>query len=68
MNIQMNIEVGDVVKLKKQHPCGSREWEVIRAGADFRLRCMGCDHQVMMARAVLEKNVRDINKTLAKPE
>ena len=37
-------EVGDVVTLKKGHPCGSKEWEILRVGADFRLKCMGCDH------------------------
>ena len=37
----MDIQVGNIVKLKKQHPCGSREWEVLRIGADFRLKCMG---------------------------
>ena len=40
----MKIEVGNIVKLKKQHPCGSKEWEVLRVGADFRLKCMGCAH------------------------
>ena len=39
-------EVGDIVKLKKQHPCGSNEWEILRVGADFRLKCMGCGHQI----------------------
>ena len=56
----MKIEVGNVVKLKKQHPCGSKEWEVLRVGADFRLKCMGCAHQVMMPRTTLEKNVKEI--------
>ena len=51
-------EVGDVVKLKKQHPCGSHEWEILRVGADFRLKCMGCEHQVMMARKFVEKNTK----------
>ena len=37
----MDIQVGDVVTLKKQHPCGSREWEVLRIGADFLLKCAG---------------------------
>ena len=58
--IGMEINVGDVVKLKKQHPCGSKEWEVLRSGADFRLKCMGCGHQVMMARTLLEKSVKEI--------
>ena len=38
-------EVGDIVKLKKKHPCGSFEWEILRVGADFRLKCQGCGHQ-----------------------
>ena len=56
----MNIQVGDTVRLKKQHPCGSREWEVLRIGADFRLKCKGCGHQIMIARVALEKNVKEI--------
>ena len=40
-------EVGDIVTLKKGHPCGSKEWEILRVGADFRLKCMGCGHQIM---------------------
>ena len=56
----MEIHVGDIVKLKKPHPCGSREWEVLREGADFRLKCGGCGHQIMIARRLLEKSVKDI--------
>ena len=56
----MDITVGDVLTLKKQHPCGSREWEVLRVGADFRLKCLGCGHQIMIARKLLEKNVKEI--------
>ncbi len=56
----MEINVGDVLKLKKMHPCGSREWEVLRIGADFRLKCMGCGHQIMIARKQAEKNVKEI--------
>ena len=54
----MNFEVGQVIKLKKQHPCGSNTWEIIRVGADFRLRCQGCSHQVMLARKLVEKNFK----------
>ena len=50
----MVYEVGDIVKLKKPHPCGSHEWEILRVGADFRLKCVGCGHQVMMARPLVE--------------
>lgn len=58
----MDINVGDIVKLKKQHPCGSKEWEVLRIGADFRLKCKGCEHQIMIARRDVEKNVREVRK------
>ena len=55
----MDIQVGDIVRLKKKHPCGSFEWEILRVGADFRLECMGCGHQVMVSRKLLEKNTKD---------
>jgi len=58
----MEINVGNVVKLKKQHPCGSKDWEVLRVGADFRLKCSGCGHQIMIARRLLEKNIREIHE------
>lgn len=54
--------VGDIVKLKKQHPCGSKEWEILRVGADFRLKCQGCSHQIMVPRKLVEKNTREIHK------
>ena len=55
-------EVGDVVKLKKQHPCGIHEWEILRVGADFRVKCQGCEHQIMIARKLVEKNTKDLRK------
>ena len=57
-------EVGDIVKLKKPHPCGSSEWEILRVGADFRLKCTGCGHQIMVARKLVEKNTRGCRKKL----
>ena len=39
--------VGDIVRMKKAHPCGSSEWEILRTGMDFRLKCLGCGHLVM---------------------
>jgi hypothetical protein len=54
--------VGDIVKLKKPHPCGSSEWEILRVGADFRLKCMGCGHMVMVPRKLVEKNDRGLKK------
>jgi hypothetical protein len=56
----MNIQTGNILKLKKPHPCGSKEWEVLRVGADFRLKCLGCSRQIMIARTLLEKNVKEI--------
>ena len=58
----MEFSVGDIIKMKKAHPCGSQEWEVLRVGADFRLKCMGCEHQIMIARKLVEKNTRNIRK------
>ncbi len=59
----MDIQIGDILRLKKSHPCGSKEWEVLRVGADFRLKCAGCGHQIMTPRRQIEKNVRDIIHT-----
>ena len=59
---QYHYEVGDIVKLKKQHPCGSSEWEILRVGADFRLKCTGCGHQIMIARKLVEKNTKGLRK------
>lgn len=58
----MNFEVGDIVRLKKNHPCGSYEWEILRVGMDFRLKCMGCGHQIMIARKKVEKGIKQIKK------
>ena len=59
---KLDYEVGDVVKLKKPHPCGSSEWEILRVGADFRLKGVGCGHQIMVARKLVEKNTRGLTK------
>ena len=53
-------EAGDVVRLKKKHPCGSFDWEILRTGADFRLKCLGCGHQVMLQRRVVERSTKEI--------
>ena len=58
----MDIQVNDILVMKKPHPCGSREWEVLRVGADFRLKCLGCGHQIMIARKLLEKNIKEIHE------
>ena len=58
----MEYNVGDIVTLEKQHPGGSEDWEILRVGADFRLKCTGCGHQIMVARKLVEKNTRDLRK------
>ena len=63
----MQYEVGDIVRLKKKHPCGSFEWEILRTGADFRLKCTSCGHQVMMERKLVEKSTKEIRKSEKKP-
>lgn len=58
----MDIQVGDVLSMKKAHPCGSREWEVLRIGADFKLRCLGCGREVMGPRSKFERSVRQVKR------
>ena len=58
----MDVRVGDVLELKKSHPCGSREWLVLRVGMDFRLRCQGCGHELMIPRSTAEKSIRKIKR------
>ena len=52
------IALGDIVKLKKAHPCGANQWEVTRLGADIKLRCCGCDRQVMLERYEFDRRFR----------
>lgn len=58
----MDIQVGDILKMKKPHPCGSREWQVLRTGADFKLKCLGCGHEVFGPRSNFEKHIREIKR------
>lgn len=55
-------EVGDVVRLKKPHPCGSYEWKILRVGMDFRLKCQGCGHMIMVPRKTVEKSTKQLTK------
>ena len=56
----MDVRVGDTLKMKKPHPCGSFEWRVLRSGMDFRLKCLGCGHEVLITRAKAEKGIKAI--------
>ena len=53
----MDIQIGDVIRMKKTHPCGSKEWKVLRIGADLRLQCMGCGHLILEPRPKIEKKI-----------
>ncbi len=57
----MEYNIGDIVKTRKKHPCGSMEWEIVRVGVDFKLKCLGCEHVVMLPR---EKALKIIVKKL----
>ena len=54
------VSEGDTVRMKKPHPCGENEWEVLRVGVDFRLRCKKCKHMVMLPRAKFEKGFKGL--------
>lgn len=55
-----NFDLGDVVQMKKQHPCGSYNWEIIRVGADIKIKCKGCDRIVMIPRSKFEKDIKKV--------
>lgn len=58
----MDFNTGDIVAMKKKHPCGSMEWEILRIGIDFRIKCLGCGHLAMLPRTKFEKAVKKIVK------
>lgn len=56
----MDISVGDTLLVKKQHPCGGKEFLVLRIGMDFKIRCIKCGHEIMLPRAKIEKNIKKV--------
>ena len=56
----MEIQLGDIVRLKKKHPCGSYQWRVVRLGADIGLKCLTCQRRVLIGRSVLERRIKEI--------
>ena len=54
----MEFQVGQIIKMKKPHPCGGNEWEILRTGMDFRLKCKNCDHMIMVSRKNVEKSFK----------
>ena len=58
----MDVRVNDILHMKKQHPCGSHEWKVLRIGADFKLECLGCKRCIMQPRSKIEKHIKSIRR------
>lgn len=56
----LHYEIGDIVSLKKGHPCGENKWEILRTGVDIKLNCLGCNRQIWLTRIEFEKRVRKI--------
>ena len=56
----MDVKVGDTLKMKKKHPCGADTFLVLRIGMDFKIKCTGCGHEVMLPRVKVEKNIKAI--------
>lgn len=55
-----SFQLGDVVEMKKPHPCGTNAWKVIRMGMDIRMKCTGCGHSVLLARSKFEKRMKKV--------
>lgn len=58
--VGVDVRVGDILEMKKQHPCGEKRFLVLRSGMDFRIRCTGCGREVLVPRAKVEKNIKKI--------
>ena len=56
----MDLQLHDILELKKDHPCGSRRWEVLRVGMDIKLKCLGCGHELMLPRSKVERSIKKI--------
>ena len=55
-----DFKTGDIVEMKKTHPCGSKTWEILRTGADIRIKCLGCERQVMIPRQKFIRQVKSV--------
>ena len=58
----MDVRVGDLLEMKKPHPCGSKTFLVRRIGMDFRLKCQGCGHEFLAPRLKIERNIRKLQR------
>ena len=59
---QNELKIGDIIEMKKQHPCGSKQWKILRMGVDFKLECVGCGHIIMLERPKALKLIKKIEK------
>lgn len=64
--VLLEVELGDILQLKKPHPCGSYQWEVVRLGADIGIKCLKCRHTVLLERSALERKVKRIQNSKGK--
>ncbi|HHZ19971.1 MAG TPA: DUF951 domain-containing protein [Firmicutes bacterium] len=60
----MKFYVGDIVRMRKVHPCGGTDWEILRVGMDFRLKCLSCGRIILIPRVKFEKGVKSIIKSI----
>ena len=58
----MDVRIGDILEMKKPHPCGSKRFSVLRVGMDFRLKCEGCGHEFLVPRLKIERNIRKLHR------
>ena len=65
---RVNYQVGDVVKMKKTHPCGSDRWEIVRTGMDIGIKCLGCGRRVLVPRPKFEKALKALELKKESPE
>jgi hypothetical protein len=66
--VELEVKLGDVVRLKKPHPCGSYEWQVVRLGADISIKCLKCHRRVLLERGVWERRLKGIQKEYAQED
>ncbi len=67
VGVVVDIRPGDILKMKKKHPCGKDEFFVIRSGMDFRLRCVGCQREFMTPRSKIEKSIKQVIRGQEEP-
>ena len=60
LKMTVDIKVGDIVRLRKPHPCGSYAWEVVRVGADIGLKCLKCQRRVLLERSIFERRLKEV--------